>query len=186
MSDDNELHCYEYVVHFPGGVNKLRLPALGQATMMGALHALLMESEGRMLGDFVPASGTPACIRSAAEAITAAFPERFPSLPPRSNEPYWHDALAGWEAAFRIAQALGGPRATALIPPDVLHIMHAEINDLSILLLSAQVNGIPFYLTLEVCKQPPAAVLEWWQADLAETAEIMRKCLEQHEKTRQP
>lgn len=186
MSADNQMQCYEFVVHFPGGVNELRLPALGQAMMMGTLQALLMEPGGRMLGDFVPACGTPECIRSAAEAITAAYPEHFTPLPPHSDEPDWFDALAGWEAAIRMAQALGGPRAATLVPPAVLSIMHEETKNLMILLLSAQSHDIPFYLSLEVCKQPPTAVLEWWRSDLAETAEIMRTCLEQHEKTRQP
>ncbi len=178
MSDDNELHCYEYVVHFPGGQNELRLPALGQATMMFVLPKLLMGTEGAMFFEFVPPCGTPDGLRNIDKSIRTAFPEKFGTPEPRDDEPVWFDAMAGWEATIQVASALGSPEAGRVIPPAVLALMCNEIKELTILLLSANEHQVPFYMSLEVSAHPPEAVLNWWQADLAETAEMICQFLD--------
>ena len=186
MSDDNELSCYEYVVHFPGGQNEMRLPGLGQATILFVLPKLLMGTEGENLCGFVAPCGIPECLRNIDDSIRTVFPEKFGPPALWDDEPKWFDSTAGWEATMQVALALGRPEAGQSIPPAVLDMMQAEINDLMILLLSAQMHGIPFYLSLEVCEKPPAAVRAWWQSELRDTNEMLRKCLEEHEKNLKP
>ncbi|MDA0233002.1 MAG: hypothetical protein O3C69_05920, partial [Chloroflexi bacterium] len=130
--------------------------------------------------------GTPAFIKHTAKLISEAYPEKLGPLPPLSDEPEWFDPEEGWKAAAQVELVLDDRWTHQTVPQAVLQLMRTEVRQLLTQLERAVGQEVGFYMSLEVSANPPDAVFDWWQADLAETAEIMRKCLEEHEKNHQP
>lgn len=172
-----ELRCYEFHMLFERDRQTVALPFLGHGTMVGWLTRLMQDHAGPQLRDFLRVMANP----EAFLRMKVAFSRRTlvdPNFSPSAGLPrQWFDPHAGWKAAAGIIKALGGEWALCSLGDGLRDGMRREALRVCEEMDAAIAADIRFRLELDLCTDPPPALVAAWRAEWAETAAVIREVL---------
>jgi len=160
------------VVAFERDLETLRLPYLGQATLLGHIGGLLKGYPVSPPRNFISVCASPEVSDFVKQALedgqgVQAFQNEFPfEVPTR-----WFDAEDGWKMAVTIQQALATDRVESIGLLAIAGELNLEVEELSTVLEQACHQNIRFNLDLEEYADQPLKLKEWVAAEMAELAQ---------------
>lgn len=160
------------VVAFERDMDTLRLPYLGQATLLGHIGGLLKGYPVCPPRSFISVCASPEVSDYVKRALddgqlVQAFQNEFPFEVPLR----WFDAEDGWKMVVTIRQALATDRVESIGLLAIAGELNLEAEVLGTVLEQACRGNIRFNLDLEECSNQPLKLKEWVAAEMAELAQ---------------